>query len=463
MDAQTCINYYLEKGDELSKYPLVAYPTPGLTQFCDLSGSRVRGLYSINGMMYAVCDNTFYSIDSNGVATSQGTLRSSADFVPVSIISNGLQLMLVEGENKYYYTIATAQFHNITDANFLTTDQVTYQDGYGIFTQKDTNKYWITGINNFTSIANLDYGTAITTADNLVAAYSLKQYLYLFKTGSTEVAYNSGAAAFPFERVNQAFMDQGCAAPHSIAKADNSMFWLSQSAQGRGYVLKVDNFTPQVISTPPINDAISQYTTISDAIGYTYQDRGHLFYVLTFPSADKTWVYDSSVQAWHQRTSTIINSPGSGTRQGRHLSNCYTFFNNKHYVGDFQSGKIYEMTTSTFTDNTVPILRELTGPHLYAEMKRVMCYRLELDVTKGQGVQSGQGSDPEIMLQISRDGGYTYGREMTRSMGAAGDYTKRVYWTQLGSSRDFVARIRVTDPINHAILGGYADYEVGET
>jgi hypothetical protein len=59
----------------------------------------------------------------------------------------------------------------------------------------------------------------------------------------------------------------------------------------------------------------------------------------------------------------------------------------------------------------------------------------------------GQGSDPQVMLKISKDNGKTFGPERWKSMGTKGQYKKRVIWEELGTARDFVFQFTVTDPV----------------
>jgi hypothetical protein len=101
--------------------------------------------------------------------------------------------------------------------------------------------------------------------------------------------------------MNGAFIQHGCAAKYSVAQMGDALFWLSQDKQGGNVVLKGQGYQAERISTHAIEVAIASYAVKSDAIGYTYQQEGHQFYVLTFPTADRTWVYDLVTGEWHER------------------------------------------------------------------------------------------------------------------------------------------------------------------
>ena len=86
------------------------------------------------------------------------------------------------------------------------------------------------------------------------------------------------------------------------------------------------------------------------------------------------------------------------------------------------------------------------------------CFEMWIDMEVGDGLSSGQGSAPIGMLTISKDGGRTYGNEIQISLGAMGQYTARMQATRLGISRDWVFKVRVSDPIKVVALQGFARF-----
>jgi hypothetical protein len=73
----------------------------------------------------------------------------------------------------------------------------------------------------------------------------------------------------------------------------------------KGIVYRANGYTAQRISTHAVEWQIQQYGNLSDAIAYTYQQDGHSFYVLIFPSANTTWVFDVATSLWHERAAFI--------------------------------------------------------------------------------------------------------------------------------------------------------------
>jgi hypothetical protein len=277
----------------------------------------------------------------------------------------------------------------------------------------------------------------------------------VFGTDSTEVWYNAGLANFPLSPVQGAFNEIGCVAAYSVAKLDNTLFWLGSDPRGQGIVYRANGYSASRVSTHAIEYAIAQYGNISNALAYTYQQEGHSFYVLSFPSANATWVYDVSTQAWHQRAGWNT-SAGEFTR---HRSNCQCNFGGNIIVGDFENGNIYTFDLDVYADNGAiqKWLRSWRAlPAGQNNLKRTAHHSLQLDCESGTGLNTGQGSDPEIMLRWSDDGGHTWSNEYLSKMGKIGEFYRRVFWRRLGMTlklRDRVYEISMTDPVKVAIMG----------
>jgi hypothetical protein len=277
--------------------------------------------------------------------------------------------------------------------------------------------------------------------------------VWVFGDDSTEVWYNAGTADFPLQRIQGAFNEIGCAAPFSIAKLDNGVFWLAKDSQGQGMVYRATGYAGQRVSTHAIEWQIQQYSDMSDAIGYTYQQDGHSFYVLVFPQANTTWVFDVATEMWHER---------AGWHNGeftRHRGNCKTVFNGEVIVGDYENGKLYAFRQDVYDDAGKPQrwLRSWRAlPPGQNTLLRTAHHSLQLDCETGVGLNLGQGNNPAVMLRWSDDGGHTWSYEHWRTMGRIGQYGFRTYWRRLGMTvklRDRIYEISGTDPVKIAITG----------
>lgn len=97
----------------------------------------------------------------------------------------------------------------------------------------------------------------------------------------------------------------------------------------------------------------------------------------------------------------------------------------------------------------------------FNENKRLFLRRLELFLEQGQGLLTGQGADPQIMISISRDGGFTWEPEETVSAGSVGEYQKQSILNNLGSYRNGALKIVVSDPVAWHLCAAFADIEKG--
>jgi hypothetical protein len=459
VDCQRCVNLFPEMnalgtGKEREVASLV--PSPGLRLLLTLVEAPVRGLWrDSNENVFAVGGTKLYRISSSWVASELGTLNSASG--PVSMADNGTYLVVVDGTDGYTYNVDTATFAEITDADFLGADQVTFQDGYFIFNKPDSGQFYISGLNDVTLDA-LDLSTAEGSPDVLKGLVSLNQQLYLLGSQSIEIFYNSGAADFPFVRIDGAVIDVGCVATHSIAKLSDTVLWLGGDETGNGIVYQTQGNRAERVSTPAIESVIRELSAddLADARAWTYQQGGHHFYCLNIPNAQSTWVYDLSTRLWHERTYRNLWD------MERHRADCHTVAHGINIVGDYENGKIYELDPDYYSDAGTAIVRERTSPHFSQNMARFFHRAFQLDMETGVGIDgSGQGTDPQVMLQWSDDGGHNWSNEYWTSCGAIGATRTRVLWRRLGSSRDRVYRVRISDPVKVVLIGAELGLEDG--
>jgi hypothetical protein len=493
---------------------------PGLQFLQTVGTGPIRALWAhqTNGSdFYVVSGIQVFKLTSTS-ATPQllGTVSGTG---PVSIADNGATIFFACNGPSYTYFEPTGEFNQITDENFPGAVTVAYIDNLFVFNEPNSQRiYSVDTVDPVTAtyiyplvFSATDVASAEGSPDGVVAINVDHRQMWVFGTDSIEVWYNAGLKDFPLTPIQGAFNEIGCAAPYSVAKLDNALFWLGTDARGQGIVYKNNGYSGVRVSTHAIEYAIAQYGNISDAVAYTYQQEGHAFYVLNFPSASKTWVYDVSVQAWHERAS-------GNEGQYRHRSNCQCNFGGTIIVGDFENGNIYAFDLDVYADNG-QIQRWLRSwralPTGQNNLKRTAHHSLQLDAESGVGLngidplaqinllaegfpflateldddittetgvgllavtpittsddlltESGedilvsvatvQGVNPQAMLRWSDDGGHTWSNEHWRSMGAIGQYGYRTIWRRLGMTeklRDRVYEVSGTDPVKIAIMG----------
>lgn len=429
--------------------------TPGLDLLNSIGPGPIRCLYTAtNDVLYMASGNKLYSVDSSFNGTLVGTLQTSTGAVDMA--DNGIQLFVVDGPNGYWSTLASTALTQVVDINWLGSNRVTFQDGYFIFVVPGTKEFYLSDLNDvtFVSPANTDKNGY---PDNLVCQVSVNRNLWLFGEVTTEVWFDSGDNLNPFQYIPGSLMQYGCVAPFSVNVLFNTVFWLGKDRNGSGQVFMASGYQPQRISTHSIETAIQNYPTMSDAFAYSYQEDGHHFYILVFPTAQATWGYDTTTGLWHER---------AYLKQGqlqRIRQNAYAFAYGKHIVGDYANGNIYLQSSDVFTDNGAYISRQRVSPHLSDNMNRIFYNSFQVDIEAGVGIDGlGQGQTPQAMLTWSDDGGKTWSNEMVAPIGGIGATKTRTIFRRLGSGRNRVFKVVITDPIKIGIMGAELELEQGE-
>ena len=382
------VNLFPEIIPEGGKEPAYLQRAPGLKLLNTFSGGGpVRGLYYFEGFGYAVAGETVYKIDT---AWNYVVIGSVSGTGPVSMADNGTQLFIACNGPSYIYNRVTNAFGQITDIDFPGAVTVGYLDGYFVFNEPNSQRIWVTQLLDGTSIDPLDFASAEASPDKAVSLIIDHKETWIFGNNSIEVWYNSGAADYPLSPIQGAFNEVGCVAPYSVAKLDNGIFWLGADARGQGIVYRANGYQAIRISTHAVEWHIQRYGSLSDALAYTYQQDGHAFYVLIFPQANTTWVFDVATGLWHERAGWIN---GSFTR---HRSNCQMSFNNEIVVGDFQNGNFYALDLDVFKDYDQPQrwLRTWRAlPTSANNLKRTAQHTLQLDAESG-------GVDPTELINV---------------------------------------------------------------
>lgn len=434
VDAQERKNLYIEVQQDAEKHVLTLYPTPGLQTFVNLGVTPIRGLYEKGEVLYAVHQNTLYSINNAGVATSLGTLLTYSGRVGMS--DNGTQIIIVDGTNGYIYNTSTLAFVQITDVDFPGANTVTFLNGRFIVNKPSTGQFWISAAYDGLSWAALDFATAESDPDNIVRVIAEGGQIVLFGEKTTEFWGDSGAADFPFARIGSAAIEWGLASRWSLAKFMDSLIFLRKNRLGQVQVCVQSGASAQAVSTPEMDYNFSQYTTVADATGFAYMLSGHPFYQINFPTANASWLYDGQSKAWSK-----LESGG-----GRHRAEIQQQLLNKSYVSDYATGKLYRFAEGVYTDDGASIAREFIGRH-QTRGDYMTFSQLWIEMEAGVGLQLGQGSNPQIMLTVSKDGGHEWSNEIWREFGKVGEYKARAVFNRLGRSRDWLFKFRVTDPV----------------
>jgi hypothetical protein len=436
--AQRHLNIYAEATDEKK---LAFYGTPGTTLRVSFGDTPVRGWIAVGDLYYVVHRGTFYSVNNAGTKTAIGSALSTTSG-RVGMAYDGSVILITTGTNGYTYTVATNTLALVSDSDYPdAANTCTWLGGWFVVDDGVSDSFYIS--ENGVDWNALDFATAESNPDGLVRVFSDNGEIILGGEQTIEFWGDIGAADFPFAAVKGATVEFGIAARWSMVKFNSGVAALMKPKMGQVQVMFIQGYTPRVLSSPEMDSIINGYATVSDATFYAYMLGGHPMLQCNFPSAGKSWLYDALTNMW---------SPLEyGLNGGRHRGEIHLDFLNKPIIADYENGNIYELDPDVFTDNGTAIAREIVGRHFFVNNDRIICDELFLDMEVGVGLTSGQGSDPQVMLQISKNNGKTWGAELWTALGALGNYLTRVHWHRLGLARDWTFRIRVTDPIKFVL------------
>lgn len=435
------VNLYTETRPVGEKAQIVAYGTAGLDLFTDAGDTPWRGLIPVETTdnFYGVHRGVFYQVDNAGIRTSQGTLNSVSGRVDMT--HNGDVILMADGTDVYTYKISTDTFAEVSDGDLIANcktcswldQQFLVENGTQFQISPDGSAWDAT-----------DVGVPESSPDGIVRLITDHGEATILGAVSTEFWASVPATDFQFAPNKAATAEWGCAAQNSVVKANDSVIFLAKNGDGQVSVVRLRGYTPEVISTPDLDHIINGYSVVSDATAFAYKLGGHPFYQINFPTADRSWLFDSFSNRWSR-----VQSYGSG----RHRAEIGIQYLNRTVVSDYSSGRLYKINADTFTENGDTIESEMVSEGIrMPDGERFPVDRLRLDMETGVGLSSGQGSIPQVMLQVSRDGGQTWGSELFSSAGQIGKYKTRVEWRRLGISDQWAFKIRFSEPCKRVFV-----------
>lgn len=480
-----CVNYFPEKNPESASTPWTYYQRPGkLPLVTGPVPGPVRCIYrASNGLGYAVIGQNVYAVSSQWALTLLGTLNAALT-TPVSMIDNGIEIMVVDNSaSGYQIVLPTAaslavgtanQFSQLQDATglFQGGTRVDTLDTFILWNNPGTNEFGSTLSNQILPLSALYIAGKATYPDPLQTLLVNRREIYLFGQLKTEIWYNAGNAGFPFAEFPGAYVEQGTAAPYSVCAQDEIVLFLSQSLAGQGMVFLIKGYQSQRISNHALEYALRQIVesggTIADCIALPYQQDGHQFVEFTFPSADQTWVFDLTVGdptlAWHQRGWTDANGVLHRERE-MSIANLY----GKVVCGDWQNGTIYAMDLNTYTDtltvggtpgpiefiktfhlidHATPVGGDLPlAQTVAADGRQIQFHEFLADIEVGNGPLDVNGNPAMVGLRWSDDRGRTFGNTVLQDDGAPGEFLTQPLWSNTGT-----AKYRIFE-IYHSIAG----------
>ena len=445
VDCQRTLNLYpqvVESGNAPQVSALL--PTEGLVKRHEFDGA-IRGIYALPDRVLVVAGKTLYVIQHNK-ARKIGAIDGS-DLV--TFADDSIQALIV-GDSTHSYQISSDSLTRLNaddGTGFFGATSVTFLDSRFVWSVPNSGKIQWSNLLS-TSTTALNYGTAEAKSDNIARVIASNGQLWLIGVKTTEIWNSTGSQDLPYQRESGAYIPVGCSAKNSICTFGTSLVWLSQTDHGDAQIVITQGYQVGRISNHAIESSISSYVRIDDAYAWSYQREGHSFYVISFPTAKATWVYDASTQMWHERsyynTETALHE--------HHRANSHCFFEGEHLVGDRANGLVYRLCPKCQTDNGSLIMRERVTPCLNPQGQRLVFDEVEIMAQVGQD----DNANPLLMLDWSDDKGRTWSNDRQETLGGIGEFRKRVIFRRLGQSFNRVFRLRMTDTARLVLVGAKA-------
>lgn len=473
ISAQECVNFYVNIPEVITPSKRQLFIPAGIDLACT-AGTAVtnRGGHNFNNLAYMVQGHGLYRIDQTvngfGDVSYTSTLVSGSTAIPgnerVIIADNGEeggQMMIVCPEydtkfNAFIYTVGGG-LNPVSDADFDgPVSSVVYVDGYFLFTKKDSQKFFISELRNGSSYISTDFERAEADPDYVVGPIILRNAPYIFGKGTVQGYQNVGGAGFPFVYVQGSVLSKGLRSIYGSITFDDNVIFVGGSVN-EAPAIWISNGGPcEKLSTIAIDQELSAYSqdAISNCFTWNYSQSGGRFIGFTFPG-EKTFVFDFVSKEWHTRES--FDSLGNaGPCRISTVIDVYGVL----MVGDTMTNNIGILSKTTYDEYGEILQRRFVTPHIDNEGEPFFINSVELACKTGLGLTTGQGSNPKVMLSISRDGGRTFSNPLAREVGKIGEYTKRVIWGQQGRAPTEVCfRFDVSDPVGWAITKTMVEFE----
>lgn len=432
---------------EAGKDQYVLHSFPGLKLEGTATGGADRGMRAMAGVGFRVVGNTLYEFNAAGTHFNKGTIPGSNRCI---LSDDGFNLIIVSDSGVFQYDGTSVT--TVTDSNIVGSTAVTYLNSQMIYTNPPLFVVADPDIPNQAS--GLNAASADSAAGVLVHSYAFQQTLYNLTTTANEPWWNSGTGKPPFDRIDNQIMEVGCAAVRSVAHTDEFLYWLGDDLA----IYQASGGTKRRVSTPAISNAISKFNDISDAISFTVTFENMNFYVLSFINDDQTWILNEGLgtNGWDD----ISSGTQGGVYQGTSLINVY----DKNYVADINNGNLYTLDIDTYQNNGEIIQRRrvtssVNGKLLGAPGKEVEIDRFQVIMEKGVGLITGQGEDPQIMIDISFDGGKSWNEQGFADTGRLGETQILVELFPQGRRvfHDAIFRLTTSDGVPYEIFSAAVD------
>lgn len=422
---------------------------PGLTSHITLGTNAPVNLFwwEERDIAIAVSNGRIFKITN--AAGSFAELTGAGEGLKAGVrptyAGDGTNLVMANGDFMIT-TDGTALTSKITDPDAPTNvSHVAFIDGRILANDlNNRGRFNFSDPNSVTAWGNLAFATAETRPDVLLALFVAWREVILFGTRSIENFFNDGST--PFSRLQGAFIERGLGATYSPAFANNTWFFLDS----KKHVIQLSGRTPKLIGGL-VDREIGKLSTFDDAIGNAIEIEGRYFYVLTFPTEKRTFVYEYRLGYWQEWGFFDKQL----TQHEHWLGNDYVFAEgfNQHLVGDRRNtGKIFKLETSANQDDGNEIqMKQLTGWIDHNSSVRKRSNRLTIRTRRGKGSVTA-AEPPRLMVRWRDNGAEQFGNFQQFDLGRDGDTEFVGMMHQLGIYRKRQWEFTITDDVPFSLV-----------
>lgn len=419
---------------------------PGQSLFGSSSG-KDRGGWEMQNIGYRVAGGTLYEVRSDGTHVSRGTI---AGVERCTFADDGRNMIICTDGDVYQYTQSSNALILVTNVNIVGSTAVSFLNNKFFYTNVDIAgevDFVVSDVGDGTTASGLNAGLVEDDPGKLIRAYAFEDRMYMFTERTTPIYWNNGDVQPPLVPVEGRVIEKiGLDALHSVANTDKFIYWLGDDKM----VYRAISGQAQPISSIPIAHAMEGYEKTDDAVGYTFRIEGQNFYVLSFPTENKTWCLSESlgIDGWFNLS--------SDTNRGKYNATSHMFVYNKHLLADENNGNLYALDVNAYSNDTLTIQRVRTMASIHGGLvglpgKRIQMSSFELIMKKGVGLITGQGEDPQIIIEYSTDGGVSFKQGQFVRVGRLGETNLKVKWDNLASFYDLIIRITTSDPVYYSL------------
>ncbi|HEY2811765.1 MAG TPA: hypothetical protein VGJ00_10315 [Rhabdochlamydiaceae bacterium] len=295
----------------------------------------------------------FYDQQQEKVTSFQvipiGTLQTTTGVVYIAENNKpgGAQIGISDGTAFYIYDPTQSPSFQAISIDF-TPGYLTFHDTYFIMPAIGTSNWRLSLTNDGTSWpADKNHiGALQTKPDNVQAVVrfpSKGNMIFVMGSIVTEAWFDTGAAIFPYQRLNQFNIDYGCVQPATVAYMDEYVVWLAQNEKSGPIIMYSNGGMPKKITTDGIDYVFSLLQHPEDSQGFIYRQDGHLFYHINFYSDNLSLFYDFNTDKFYHACDQNLNY---------FIASEVSYIDNQYYFISKNNGNLFSFDTvfTTYQD-----------------------------------------------------------------------------------------------------------------